>query len=447
MKRLLVLLLLLAVPVFAQTTHPPTILSASLPTCNVSRDGTFVSLVDASTTLDCNTTGGGSVTATCKCEQQSAGVFAWVGVSTGAHTVDTDTDDQVGAEVALTDTGAFFATDNVEEALQQVGPTMANARTPTAHASTHEPAGSDPLTVAIGGDGSGTAAALVVTDDSHNHSDGTVADTITASNYLPLIGGTLTGGLSIDNAQSFKLFESDANGSHSFTLAVDPSLTGDTTCTIGADGRIPDSCVGDGTDGGGTPGGADPQVQFNDAGAFGGDAGLTYNKTTDKLMAGLLAVGGTTSAYGGLRSTGTAGRLQAINGDGTALASTFYSGGFGAGGGLSDATPPIHIGADIGSASGIGLASGYVLRWGPSATVAYNNGDAGLARAAAGRVRITNGGAGGGAVQIGDPGTRPTCDATTRGTVWTDAGGAGVADTVAVCAKDAGDLYDWRAIY
>lgn len=40
-------------------------------------------------------------------------------------------------------------------------------------------------------------------------------------------------------------------------------------------------CTGCG--GGGTPGGANTQVQFNDAGAFGGDAGLTYNKTTDVL--------------------------------------------------------------------------------------------------------------------------------------------------------------------
>ena len=37
-------------------------------------------------------------------------------------------------------------------------------------------------------------------------------------------------------------------------------------------------------DGGGeTPGGSDTQVQFNDGGSFGGDAGLTYNKTTDTL--------------------------------------------------------------------------------------------------------------------------------------------------------------------
>ena len=35
-----------------------------------------------------------------------------------------------------------------------------------------------------------------------------------------------------------------------------------------------------------TPGGADTQVQFNDGGALGGDAGLSYNKTTDKLTVG-----------------------------------------------------------------------------------------------------------------------------------------------------------------
>jgi hypothetical protein len=32
-----------------------------------------------------------------------------------------------------------------------------------------------------------------------------------------------------------------------------------------------------------TPGGSDTHVQFNDGGAFGGDAGMVYNKTTDTL--------------------------------------------------------------------------------------------------------------------------------------------------------------------
>ena len=37
------------------------------------------------------------------------------------------------------------------------------------------------------------------------------------------------------------------------------------------------------TGGSGSPGGSDTYVQFNDGGAFGGDAGFTYNKTTDTV--------------------------------------------------------------------------------------------------------------------------------------------------------------------
>jgi hypothetical protein len=40
---------------------------------------------------------------------------------------------------------------------------------------------------------------------------------------------------------------------------------------------------GGGGGGGGTPGGSDTQVQFNDDGAFGGDAGLVFNKSTNKV--------------------------------------------------------------------------------------------------------------------------------------------------------------------
>src|SRR5882672_7481448 len=41
----------------------------------------------------------------------------------------------------------------------------------------------------------------------------------------------------------------------------------------------------------GIPGGSNTQVQFNDSNVFGGDAGLTYNKTTDSLiLAGLLDI-------------------------------------------------------------------------------------------------------------------------------------------------------------
>lgn len=48
--------------------------------------------------------------------------------------------------------------------------------------------------------------------------------------------------------------------------------------------------------GGGTPGGSDTQVQFNDGGAFGGDAGFTFNKTTDQLaLTGPISLAQTTT--------------------------------------------------------------------------------------------------------------------------------------------------------
>jgi len=52
--------------------------------------------------------------------------------------------------------------------------------------------------------------------------------------------------------------------------------------------------------GGGSPGGSDTQVQFNDAGSFGGDAGLIFNKTTNKLT-----VAGETEIDGNLNHDGT----------------------------------------------------------------------------------------------------------------------------------------------
>lgn len=49
--------------------------------------------------------------------------------------------------------------------------------------------------------------------------------------------------------------------------------------------------------------------------------------------------------------------------------------------------------------------------------------------------------------QVLDGGTRPTCDVDHRGAYWHEFSGAGVKDTVEVCAKDAADAYAWRTLY
>ncbi len=77
--------------------------------------------------------------------------------------------------------------------------------------------------------------------------------------------------------------------------------TEDQVLTINADGstewRDPAGA------GGGTPGGSDTQVQFNDSGAFAGDSGLTYNKTTDSLKVGGGTGNGSTLEVNGTTDT------------------------------------------------------------------------------------------------------------------------------------------------
>jgi hypothetical protein len=64
--------------------------------------------------------------------------------------------------------------------------------------------------------------------------------------------------------------------------------------------------IGGGGGGNGTPGGSNEQIQFNDAGTFGGDVGFTYNKTTDTMSAVNVNVAGEANlgAVGNITITG-----------------------------------------------------------------------------------------------------------------------------------------------
>ena len=76
-----------------------------------------------------------------------------------------------------------------------------------------------------------------------------------------------------------------------FSLGLSGSLTqltdGTSYLAAGTNVTITSSSNGqiliESTAGGGTPGGSDTQVQFNDAGSFGGDSSFLFNKTTNSL--------------------------------------------------------------------------------------------------------------------------------------------------------------------
>lgn len=78
-----------------------------------------------------------------------------------------------------------------------------------------------------------------------------------------------------------------SGGSHAKGLVPDPGATSGTTKFLREDATWAVPAGG----GGGTPGGSDTQVQFNDGGAFGGDANFVWNKTNNSLS--LLGSAGT----------------------------------------------------------------------------------------------------------------------------------------------------------
>lgn len=75
------------------------------------------------------------------------------------------------------------------------------------------------------------------------------------------------------------------------------TLTNGRCVQIDANGNFVQASAACGSGGGGTPGGSDTQVQFNDASTFGGDAGFTYNKTTDTATVGALVTSGSGAGY------------------------------------------------------------------------------------------------------------------------------------------------------
>jgi hypothetical protein len=116
-------------------------------------------------------------------------------------------------------------------------------------------------------------------------SNGSVVFKVDDSKFAALSGSTFTGVASFNSGLSGSLTKL-TDGTSYFVAGVN------TTVTSGSNGSITIAAI---------PNGLDTHIQFNDGGFFRGDAGLTYNKTTDSLtISGDLAVNGddltTTSA-------------------------------------------------------------------------------------------------------------------------------------------------------
>lgn len=126
---------------------------------------------------------------------------------------------------------------------------------------------------------------------------------------------TLTGQLSLANSASANLTIIQAGNAAAAVTYTWPT-------NVGAAGTVLTDAAGNGTlswaAGGGTITGSDTHVLFFDgANTPAGDAGLTYNKTTDVLtVVGRLNLGGNTSSSGALRATGAA--VEVVKADNSA---------------------------------------------------------------------------------------------------------------------------------
>ena len=118
----------------------------------------------------------------------------------------------------------------------------------------------------------------------------TINDSVTATLSGSKFSGdvTLNGNLYVSgNVSDFT-----ATGSAKFNSGISGSLTKltDGTSYLVAGSNITIASASNGavtitSTSPGTPGGSDTQVQFNDGGSFGGDAGLLYNKTSNSIYA------------------------------------------------------------------------------------------------------------------------------------------------------------------
>jgi len=118
----------------------------------------------------------------------------------------------------------------------------------------------------------------------------TETSTFTGPVIIDTLGNlTMSGNANLQNSPNIQMPVAN--------LHIDGGLNGYVLATDGA-GAL-SWTINSGGGGGGTPGGANTQMQFNDAGTFGGDANVVYNKATNVMtMAGTFVANNITTGSG-----------------------------------------------------------------------------------------------------------------------------------------------------
>jgi hypothetical protein len=154
------------------------------------------------------------------------------------------------------------------------------------------------------GTNSGDQTISITGDVTASGSTGALSATVTKINGTALSG--LATGILKNTTTTGVPSIATAGTDYQAPITLTTTGTSGAATFVGNTLNIPNYATG----GGGSPGGSDTQIQFNDAGAFGGDADFTWNKTTNDLVLGGTDTGITLAGITNEPSAPSAGNLH-----------------------------------------------------------------------------------------------------------------------------------------